>query len=145
MVDQVLAGHTEYRYYHAVERYYSSTQNGPHVVVYLSNSVPVLTGTNAVGVGAGVRVECYTSMTTNLGAQRFVIYNQAAANITWGVQELVVSSCGATTIGGVLYDLPASYMRQNVQADISSASASLAISFLLVFVLIALFWRAFRR
>jgi len=144
MVDQVLAGF-RYKHYFARELYYAGTQNGPHVQVYLSDTEPVLTGTNSVMVGPGVRVDCYTSMTTNAGAQRLAVVIQTTANISWGVQELVAGDCRQTSIGGVLYDLPSAIQAQNNKANMVSAAANVASLLLLVFVLVALYWQHFRR
>ena len=144
IVDQVLAGYT-YKHYYAREIYYTGTQNGPHVVIYLSDEMPLLLGPNAIWCGAGVRVECYTSLTTNLGAQRLTVANFAGGNLNWGVQDLVLSDCRPTLMGGVLYDLPAAYNTRNVQANLASSASALSQVLLSVFVLIALFWSAFRR
>jgi len=144
MVDQVLAGYA-YKHYFAREIYYTGTQNGPHVIVYLSNDVPVLNSATNIWVGAGVRVECYTSTTTNLGAQRHAVYNQGAGNISWGVQDLVISDCQPTLIGGVRYDLPGSITAQNNRANMAAAAADFSSVFLLFFACIALFWGIFRR
>ena len=144
MVDQVLAGY-DYRYYFAQEIYYTGTQNGPHVRVWLSNSIPILIGTNSISLAAGVRVDCYTSMTTNLGAQRYTVSNYGGGTVTWGVQDLVLSDCFPVVIGGVVFDLPGSHIRQNVQGNTAAAAASLANILLLFFVCVALFWTVFRR
>jgi len=144
IVDQVLAGY-EYQHYFAREVYYSGTQNGPHVIIYLSDEMPVLTGLNAVYCGSGVRVEAYTSLATNLGAQRLVVASFGGGNVSWGVQDLVLSDCRPSLIGGVKYDLPAAYNTQNTRANIAASVSAFSQVFLCVFVLIALFWRVFRR
>jgi len=144
MVDQVLAGHGGYPHYFAREIYYTGTQNGPHVVVYLSKEMPVLAGLNVIWVGSGLRVECYTSMTTNAGAQRYAVYSFGGGNISWGVQDLVVSDCRSTLIGGIQYDVPSSVNYPGMQAAMASAASNVAMVLLLVFVLIAQYWRIFR-
>jgi len=113
--------------------------------VYLSNSAPILTGLNSVSVGAGVRVDCYVNMTTNVGAQRLVVANTNGGIVSWGVQELVLASCRPALIGGVLYDLPSSISTQNNKANMAGAAADTAAVFLLFFVAVALFWQLFRR
>ena len=144
VVDQVLAGYG-YKHYFAREIYYTGTQNGPHVIIWLSDDVPILMGTNSIWCGAGVRVECYTSLGTNLGAQRYQVFNFGGGNLSWGVQDLVLSDCGSTMMGGVRYDLPAAYNTANVRANIAAAVSAGSQALLAVFVLIALFWGAFRR
>jgi len=144
IVDQVLAG-CEYKHYFAREVYYTGTQNGPHVIIYLSDELPVLIGLNAVWCGSGVRVECYTNMTTNVGAQRFVVASFGGGNIIWGAQDLVLSDCRSSLIGGVQYDLPAAYNTQNVRANMAAAASAVSQVLLTVFVLIALFGSFFRR
>jgi len=144
MVDQVLAGYA-YKHYFAREIYYAGTQNGPHVVVYLSAEEPVLVGARGIWAGPGLVVSCYTSMTTNLGAERLTVANYNGGNIMWAVQDLVVASCQPTLIGGVLYDLPAAHNTANVKASVANAAASFSNLFLLFFVCVALFWQLFRR
>jgi len=144
MVDPVLAGY-EHKHYFAREIYYSGTQNGPHVVVYLSDDIPVLMTASSVFLGAGVRVECYTSMTTNLGAQRLTVANYNGGNVSWGVQDLVLGSCRPTLIGGVRYDIPAAVAAQNNKASMATAAAAFSSALLSFFVCVALFWRLFDR
>jgi len=144
LVDQVVSG-SEYKHYFAREVYYSGTQNGPHVIIYLSNAYPTLTGTNSVSLGGGVRVDAYTNMTTNTGAVRYSMSNYAGGNVTWGSNDLVLSDCRSTLIGGVRYDLPAAYVTQNNKANLAAAGAMASNLLLGFFVLVALFWTAFRK
>ena len=144
MVDQVLAGFA-YKHYFAREIYYTGTQNGPHVIVYLSDDVPVLNSATNIWTGPGLRVECYTSMTTNLGAARLTVVNHNGGNISWGVQDLVLSDCQSTLIGGVRYDLPASGGTANTKANMASAVANFSSVCLGFFICLALFWGVFRR
>jgi len=144
MVDQVLAGYA-YRYYFAREIYYTGTQTGPHVMVWLSDGIPILTGANSISLGGGVRVDCYTNMTTNVGAQRYAVVNYAGGIVSWGAQDLVLSDCLPATIGGVVFDLPDSHIRQNVQANRASTAAVFADVLLLFFVCVAVFWGMFRK
>jgi len=144
-VDRVLAGYESYKHYFAREIFYSGTQNGPHVVVYLSNDPVVVTGARSVSIGSGVRVEYYTNMTANNSASRYQVFSQAGGNIVWGIQDFILSDANPTMIGGVLVDLPASFHRAQFRADAASAFAASANMLLAVFVLIALFWNIFRR
>jgi len=144
MVDQVLAGYA-YKHYFAREIYYNGTQNGPHVIVYLSDDVPILNSATNIWTGPGLRVECYTSMTTNLGAARLTVANHAGGNISWGVQDLVLADCQPTLIGGVRYDLPASGGTANTKANMAAAAADFSTVFLGFFACFAFFWNIFRR
>ena len=144
MLDQVLAGY-DYKHYFAREVYYTGTQNGPHVIVYLSDSDAIQVGSNSISLGSGVRVDCYTSMGTNVGAQRLSVSNYGGGNITWGAQDLVSSDSRPMMIGGVRYALPASQIRQNNQANMAGAAASFSGVLLGFFVCLALFWGLFRR
>lgn len=144
MVDQVVAGFEDYPHYFAIEKYYTTGNTGPNVVIYLSKETPILAGPQAVSIGSGLRVECYTTTGANLGVSRMSVGTVSAGVVTWGVQELVVGDCRPTLIGGVPYDVPASYVRQNNQADMAGAVAAAVMVLLGVFVIVALYWRVFR-
>jgi hypothetical protein len=144
MLDQVLAGYEEYPHYFAVERYYTGGSSGPNISVYLSKDVPVVVSASAVSVGAGVRVDCYTSAASVLGASRFSVSNVAQTAVSWGAQDFVCGDSQPTLIGGVRIDLPSSYVHQANQAGFAAAAFGAVIGLLLVFVVLIQSIRAFR-
>jgi hypothetical protein len=144
MVEQALAGFA-YKHYFAREIYYTGTQNGHHVVVYLSDEVPVLNSATNIWVGSGLRVDCYTNMTTNLGAARLAVTNYGGGYISWGVQDFVLSDCQPTVMGGVRYDLPGAVSVQNNRANMAAASSNFASMLLFCSALLVLYCNLFRR
>ena len=139
-VNRTLAGFDHFRHYFAIEPFYTAGQTGPNVIVWLSNTRPIIMSNNQVLLGAGVRVEVISNRTTTTNINRSRTLNFGGGTVGWTTQDFVLSDANPATIGGVQVALPSSYILNQTRAAHASAYSNTLAALLLGVVLIACFW-----